>query len=80
MRVVYECEKVVIFEDKELFVIHVLDNYRFVKEIKTDRANLLSVLEKEFHDTTFIRGFCFGKKILKSIHETLDVERVFKFI
>lgn len=80
MRVIYECEKLVIFQEEDLFVIHVLDNYRFVKEIKTNQSNLLSVLESEFHDVKFKRGINFGKKMLKPIYNTFDVERVLKFI
>lgn len=80
MKIIYECEKVVILQEKELFVIHILDNYRFVKEIIANRNNLLSILQKEFDNTKLKKGFIFGKKIKQPINEIFDVEKIINFI
>lgn len=80
MMVVYECEKLVILQDNEKFIIHVLDNYRLVKEIVTNRNNLISTLESEFSDTVFKKGFFFGGKLKKFVTESIDIEKILRFV
>ena len=73
MRVVYECEKVVILQEEEDYLIHVLDNYRFVKEIKANKKNLLSILKKEFPNTNFKESFTFGKKMNRTFNKSVGI-------
>ena len=80
MRIIYECEKVVILQEKDKFLVHVLDNYRFVKEIQTNRKNLLSILKKEFSNTKFKEGYVFGKKLNTTINRSMNAEMLLKFI
>ena len=40
MKIIYECEKLAVLEDNEKFIVHILDNYRMVKEITTNSKNL----------------------------------------
>ena len=64
MTVIYESEKVAILQEEDNYLIHVLDNYRFVKEIKANQKNLLSILKKEFPNINFKDSFSFGKKLM----------------
>ena len=80
MRIIYECEKLVILQEEDKFLIHVLDNYRFVKEIRTTGKNLLSILKKEFPNTKFKEGVVFGKKLKSPFKNPFDVEMLLKFI
>ena len=47
MRIIYECENLAILEDNEKFIVHILDNYRMVKELITNKTSLLSTLKQE---------------------------------
>lgn len=49
MKIIYECEKLAVLEDDERFIVHILDNYRMVKEITTNSKNLPFVLNDEFN-------------------------------
>ena len=49
MKIIYECEKLAILEDNERFIVHILDNYRMVKEVVANRSNLIPTLKKEFN-------------------------------
>ena len=80
MRILYECEKLAILQEEDLILIHVLDNYRFVKEIKTNKDNLRSILKKEFHHTEFKKSFVFGKNIKRPVSDSLDVEQLLNYI
>ena len=50
MRIIYECEQVAVIEDNEKFIVHILDNYRMVKEIIASRNNLISTLKEEINE------------------------------
>ena len=64
MKIIYECEKLAILEDNERFIVHILDNYRMVKEVVANRGNLIPTLRKEFntHDSKVKRGLFNRKK------------------
>ena len=49
MKIIYECEKLAILEENDKFIIHILDDYRLVKEVVTNRCNLISTLMIEFN-------------------------------
>lgn len=49
MKIIYESERLAILEDNDNFIIHILDNYRLVKEVVTNRCNLISTLMIEFN-------------------------------
>lgn len=80
MRIIYECEKLVILQEDDKILVHVLDNYRFVKEIKTNSKNLLSILRNEFPNTKFKEKVVFGKKILNSFNKGIDAEMLLKLV
>ena len=50
MKVLFESEKLALLQEEDLFIIHILDDYRLVKEINTNRNNLLSVLSEELEE------------------------------
>ena len=80
MKIIYECEKLVILQEKDDFLIHVLDNYRFVKEIKTNRKNLLLILKNEFPNTKFKIGNIFGKKLNCDFNKWINAEALLSFV
>ena len=80
MKIIYECEKVVILQEEDKFLIHVLDNYRFVKEVEANSKNLLSVLKKEFPNTKFKEGVVFGKKMKTPLNKSFNAEMILRFI
>ena len=80
MRILYECEKVAVLQEDETFIVHILDNYRMVKEIKTNRKNLFSILKVECCNTKFHKKITFGKKMRKPTCETCDIEKMLRFI
>ena len=80
MRIIYECEKVVILQEDDNYLVHVLDNYRLVKEIQTNKKNLLSILKKEFTNTKFKEGYVFGKQFKRTINRPMTAEMLLKFI
>lgn len=80
MKIIYECEKVVILQDDEKYLIHVLDNYRFVKEIQTNKENLFSILKKEFPDAEFKKSYIFGKKLNLKSNKQISEEKLLNFI
>ena len=80
MNIIYECEKLVILQEEDDFLIHVLDNYRFVKEIKTNRKNLLSILKKEFPNTKFKIGNIFGSKLNCNFNRWINAEALLGFV
>lgn len=48
MKILYECESAAVLQEGEMFVIHVLDNYRLVKEMVVNRKDLFSTLKEVF--------------------------------
>lgn len=62
MKIIYECEKVAILQEDDMFLVHVLDNYRLVKEIQTNRMNLLSILKNEIPDLKLSKSDLFVNK------------------
>ena len=63
MKIIYECEKLAILEDNERFIVHILDNYRMVKEVVANRSNLIPTLKKEFNTAeTKVKKSLFGRK------------------
>ena len=80
MRIIFECEKLVILQEEDKFLIHVLDNYRFVKEVEANKKNLLSILKKEFPNTKFKAGVVFGKKLRSPFNKSYNAEMLLKFI
>lgn len=80
MNIIYECEKLVILQEEDAFLIHVLDNYRFVKEIKTNRKNLFFELKKEFPNVKFkIENVC-GSKLKCYLNKWNRTETLLSFI
>ena len=62
MKIIYECEKLAILEDNERFIVHILDNYRMVKEVVANRSNLIPTLKKEFNTpNTKVKKRLFGR-------------------
>ena len=72
MKILYECEKVAILEDNEKMIIHILDDYRLVKEVITNRSNLVLTLKKEFNKDDKHRKSIFKKK--KKLYNQQNVE------
>lgn len=66
MKVIYESEKVALLQKDDLFIIHILDDYRLIKEINTNRKNLFSVLSEE------LDGNNKSKKILRRKSKTVN--------
>lgn len=66
MKVIYESEKIALLQKDDLFIIHVLDDYRLIKEINTNRKNLLSVLNEELNEKNK------SKKIIRRKSKTKD--------
>ena len=50
MKVIFESEKVALLQKDDLFIVHILDDYRLIREINTNRKNLLSVLNEELDE------------------------------
>ena len=55
MKIIYECEKLAVLQDGDKYIIHILDNYRMVKEINTNSRNIFTILNEEFHFLKFIK-------------------------
>jgi hypothetical protein len=66
MKVIYESEKVALLQKDDLFIIHILDDYRLIKEINTNRKNLFSVLSEELDENNK------SKKILQRKSKTVN--------
>jgi hypothetical protein len=66
MKVIYESEKVALLQKDDLFIIHILDDYRLIKEINTNRKNLFSVLSEELDENNK------SKKILRRKSKTVN--------
>ena len=49
MKLIYECEKVAILQGDKEYIIHVLNDYRLVKEIIVNKNDLIPTLKKEFN-------------------------------
>ena len=78
MRILYECEKLAVLEDNERFIVHILDNYRMVKEVIASRNNLIPTLKKEFNAPKEKRRLFRKKKItninlIDSIKQMLNI-------
>lgn len=81
MMILYECEKVAVLQDDDKFIVHILDNYRMVKEIITSEGNLISTLKKEVKcDKYPCEKVVFGKKKLTHIrNEVSEIEKVLNY-
>jgi hypothetical protein len=66
MKVIYESEKVALLQKDDLFIIHILDDYRLIKEINTNRKNLFSVLSEELDENNK------SKKIIRRKSKTVN--------
>ena len=76
MNTVYIDERIAILEDKDNCIIHILDNYRLVKEVVTKKDNLLSTIKKEFKEDSKLK-----KLILKELKEKdSDIDKVKKIL
>lgn len=82
MRIIYECERLAVLEDNERFIVHILDNYRMVKEVIANRGNLISTIKKEFNEPKDkTRRSIFGKKKSKNlIHNKSEIDRIREII
>ena len=75
MKLIYECEKVAILQGDKEYIIHVLNDYRLVKEIIVNKNDLIPTLKKEFNSKKK-RKFNFNKKKLND----LDIVNKIKLI
>lgn len=82
MMILYECEKVAVLQEDDKFIVHILDNYRMVKEIIVNRGNLISTLKKEVKcDKYPCEKVVFGKKKLTQLKkEVFEIEKVLNYI
>ena len=81
MRIIYECEMLAVLEDDDKYIVHILDNYRMVKELVVDRDNLISTLKKEINEPkNIIKGSLFGSRKKFFINGVIDIEKLLSSI
>lgn len=82
MKVLFESEKLALLQEEDLFIIHILDDYRLVKEINTNRNNLLSVLSEELEeDRKSIKTLRRKSKIANNKISTIEsIKKILKML
>ena len=78
MRILYECSNLAILEDNDNFIVHVLDNYRIVKEVKTHKDNLIPTIKKEFKDDINIQKIIFKELNANPKNHESDIDKIKK--
>ena len=80
MRILYECEKVAVLQEDENFIVHILDDYRMVKEIIVKRNKLLSTLKKEIPSKDTKKKSIFGKKNKRCMCKCCELDNIEKIL
>ena len=79
MKLIYECEKLAILQGDERYIIHVLNDYRLVKEIIVNKNDLIPTLKKELNIEVVKKRFVpKKKKIGKNIYFNSELDNIKK--